>query len=608
MNGADILLKGLNLKTQKKGGRRQMDNERIQTKVFRIRQLLESSVVYQVPRFQRPYSWSRVHWKTFLEDIENTCHLSKDGMPYLHFLGAIITMARPSGVEVVAPYILVDGQQRLITIALLLAAIRNRAAEAGLSSLSHELDKLLRNADEELELKVQPTEFDEAALRGIIRGTPLEELHSPIGNAYSFFTDKLKGRPPEELEVLAKALLDQTEVVRIHLSQGENAYRIFESLNYKGSPLTPADLVRNYLFMRLAAEGKEKEKETYEKVWAPVEEAYKKVFPPSPANSIPHLERMSLGIWHYVRTNGEEIPWDATYPALIDRLNATLKEGKATESFALELKDSLADYLFFERPHLETNPKLQRRLEAFRILGFGVAAPLVMALKQRIRKGVLDIEDADQVLAVMEAYYLHRILASVPTNTVGRTVLSVLKNGLLDEPNPAEKVRRFLKGLSGNRRWPDREELEKRNAERSIYVWDGGGRDPRTSHAYYILKRIEQYLWKKLKRKELPNLENLTLEHIMPRTLSEAWKAEIGIDWERTHKSHLNALGNLTLTGYNQEMGNKPFSEKLKVLRESTLSINQEYFRSVSLERWDEQAIRERTKWLLDLVYEIWPA
>ncbi|MCX7802578.1 MAG: DUF262 domain-containing HNH endonuclease family protein [Meiothermus ruber] len=559
-----------------------------------LRQLLEGSKVYRVPLFQRPYTWGKLNWQALWDDLEGTF-----GSPsYRHFLGPILTIAHPATPVGIAPYTIVDGQQRLVTVALLLAALRDKAKDCQLSPLPAQLDDLLKNryTNPPDDLKIQPTHADQAAFGAIVRPSGSgAATGSLINKVYDFFrnkiTDWLNSHTCPDLIRLANTLLDQMVVVHITLGEKDSAYRIFESLNYKGVPLTLVDLVRNYLFMQLSTAAVA----VHTSTWSPIEADYQKHFPPSAKNNTRHLDEMSDGVWHYVRMGGDEIRRPDAYPALVKKHQHWVSSKRSPVDFVQDLAESLKDYLHFQVPSLEPKP-LRERFEALVALKFGAAAPLVMALKKRVRDGKLTDKTAAVVLKVLEAYYVHRLLAGLPTNSLGRVVLEVLRNGILDEKDPVVALCKFLKDRPAQMRWPSRAEVENGLPKQNV-----------ETYAPYLLRRLEQQLWKTLGRKETPTLEGLTLEHIMPKTMNTHWKSELGADWVRVHREYLHTLPNLTLTGYNAEMGNKPYAEKLDYLKKSTLSLNQEYFGKSAPTRWDENALKHRAAWLIDLIFAVWP-
>ncbi|MDE3078169.1 MAG: DUF262 domain-containing protein, partial [Chloroflexota bacterium] len=254
---------------------------------------------YVVPYFQRAYSWGRQQWNTLLDDI---LELYESGSPHGHFLGSIVLLAengafpgpgdgggrpltQPRGIGSSprkgtrggsagqtggpAPTLLIDGQQRLVTLCLFLCAVRDLARDT-LPELAERIHAscLVNEAPPgPYQLKVTCTYQDRAAFASVVglagdhfplppgegQGEGKHLVFSPITDAYAVFKSALSSEVQKGLDLvrLEEILLRQLSFVAITLDSEDNPYRIFESLNAKGMPLTQGDLLRNYFFMRL---------------------------------------------------------------------------------------------------------------------------------------------------------------------------------------------------------------------------------------------------------------------------------------------------------------------------------------------------------------------
>ena len=242
----------------------------------RLRALLEGQQHYVIPLFQRPYSWQRNDWETLWNDIIETYRFNPAGG---HFLGSIVSKSLPGTPEGVSPYIVIDGQQRLTTLSIVIAALRDRISKENPAAGERITDLCLMNkyAKDEYRYKIRPTQADRPAYFAVIDGNDNfaeEEEQNPIRQAYDFFSDALDKSADEEddelldLARLERLLLDEVEVVSITLGDDDNEYRIFESLNWKGAPLSQADLLRNYFFMRIPAD---QQQTLYDSVWLPMQ-------------------------------------------------------------------------------------------------------------------------------------------------------------------------------------------------------------------------------------------------------------------------------------------------------------------------------------------------
>ncbi len=238
----------------------------------KLQTILEGTQQYVVPLFQRPYSWEKKQWEVLWEDLTE---LTEQETIRPHFMGSIVTIQDDSVPEGVSQYLLIDGQQRLTTILILLAVVRDRAKQnpdAEVCELGEEINEtiLINRFKKGLErYKLQPTQSDRPDFHKIIdAGSPSSEK-SLINECYRFFDKELK-KQAIDLNYIKKAIIGGLSLVSITLDDDENPYLVFESLNAKGKPLTQADLIRNYFFMRIQVG---KQEEIYAQYWEPMQNA-----------------------------------------------------------------------------------------------------------------------------------------------------------------------------------------------------------------------------------------------------------------------------------------------------------------------------------------------
>ncbi len=232
-----------------------------------VQKILGGVQQYVIPMFQRPYSWKERQWATLWTDLEELCEESK---PRNHFIGSVVTMPDRSVPEGVSKFVLIDGQQRITTLLLLLAALRDKARREEESKLADKIDDLLlknRHQDDTDIYKVLPTQADRPAFCAIMDAeTPA--LEEGVAKAYAYFDKKLRTFPTSSLDRLHYVVCKNLVLVSIVLDRDDNPYLIFESLNAKGQPLTQADLIRNFFFMRLNAKTQET---AFRKYWQPMQ-------------------------------------------------------------------------------------------------------------------------------------------------------------------------------------------------------------------------------------------------------------------------------------------------------------------------------------------------
>ncbi len=283
----------------------------MQASETKLRQLIEGTKQYVIPLFQRPYSWSEKQWKTLWSDVvEQSRH--DDGRP--HFFGSIVTTPAKSVPQGVGKYLLIDGQQRITTVQVLLAAIRDTAIRLGDAKLHDRIDgQYLTNAYEEDDerLKVLPTQDDRAAFRAIIRKGEIPE--NRLRSCYQFFLSRLERFAADQLEPIHLAVVNRLSLVSITCDEHDNPHLIFESLNAKGEKLTPADLIRNFLLMRVHVGDQER---LFNAHWLPIQHAMGPV--------------LTEFVRHYLMKEGKILTEADVYFELKDRLaNSTPAQAEA---------------------------------------------------------------------------------------------------------------------------------------------------------------------------------------------------------------------------------------------------------------------------------------
>lgn len=217
----------------------------MQAKETKLQDIIEGTKQYVIPLFQRTYSWTTKEWEVLWKDLIELCEAEN---PRTHFIGSIVNIPTVSVPEGVAKYLLIDGQQRLTTIFIIFALLRDKANESNNSIFADEINNTLLVNPYKKEndyFKLMPTQVDRQAYKAIIQGENLS-CDSQIKNAYTFFSKKLKQHQSLDHEKLKKILTSNFSMVSIVLNADDNPYLVFESLNAKGRPLTQADLIRNY--------------------------------------------------------------------------------------------------------------------------------------------------------------------------------------------------------------------------------------------------------------------------------------------------------------------------------------------------------------------------
>lgn len=240
-----------------------------------LQELLEGAKQYQVPLYQRTYSWQQAQLGRLWDDIIKLAADRSDVPGATHFIGSLVLAPSPSiGPTGVAQYLVVDGQQRLTTLSILLIALRDHQAESGDPTHRDRVnEQFLINKwkSEQQRLKLSPTQADRAAYIACLDSTPDAGGADRIGSAYRFFRSRLQAvddpDDPADVQRLEDAVVGGLALVSVTAQGDDNVYRIFESLNNTGLRLSQGDLIRNYLFMRLPTRAEV----VYESLWLPMQ-------------------------------------------------------------------------------------------------------------------------------------------------------------------------------------------------------------------------------------------------------------------------------------------------------------------------------------------------
>ena len=533
-----------------------------------------------IPLFQRAYSWDSKDWGTFWDDL--MAQYDEEDRSS-HFMGAIVTVPVKSVPVGVGKHLVIDGQQRLTTLSLLLAAIRDQAAASNDNVTEGIIGDLLLNRHYQTpdDLKLVPTQVDRAAYNAVVYRrdlTPYEE--SGVVQSYRYFRRKLTGADDDGQPIVPsttlQAIQQSLQVVMINLGESDDPYLIFESLNHKGKPLNQADLVRNYVLMRFqhsTTAGGEQEV-AYEELWRPMETHL--------GASMPEFLR------HYGMRHGRNVRKGDIYTAAKAEFEKA-KDVDSVRSLLGDMKHAAVGYEKFIRPDEEPNERIAKRLAGIQELDSTVFYPMLLRLYRSWRKDTLSGDEFVHCLDIFESFYVRRLVCGVPTNALNKMTLELCSN--LPEDAPHIWLRdRLLQGSSG-RRWPTDEEFGEALVTQRLY--------PRRRIARYMLAALEEAF----EHKEAVDSSSATMEHIMPQTLSEPWKAELGPDYLAIHEKWLDTLGNLTLTGYNPELGNLPFEEKKRKLLNTHFEMSREI---LQLARWGASEIEARGKRLAALALTRW--
>lgn len=372
-------------------------------------------------------------------------------------------------------------------------------------------------------------------------------------------------------------------LVSITLNDDDNPYLIFESLNYKGEPLTQADLIRNYFFLQIP---KEMHDEVYADFWLPMQEDFKSVAKGK------YLHELTLAFWQYLRKDGVSLKQSQIYQVFKQSF-----EGKSSDALQ-ELKQVIEFANYYRRihfPEIEEEVRLARWFKRFKRLDFTTCYPLLLNLYHDYKNKLISLVDFEEALRFIESYFVRRLLCGMPSNALDK-VFNALYREIKDcqADNLNNQLRTILLSLQRTQIWPDDNSLRRSIVEEKLYT------DRRNDRVKLILESLSEEL-----SKEQIKVENLTVEHIMPQTLTHEWISMLGANANDHHEKWLHTLGNLTLTAYNSELSNKPFADKLVYLSQRSSFALNHYFRDVSA--WNASEIQRRGNYLAEIAVKVWP-
>lgn len=543
----------------------------------RVIQYFDGTKQYVIPLFQRPYTWDQPKWETLWQDILG--QYDQGAVGTTHFMGAVVSVPAKSVPVGVSKYLVVDGQQRLTTIALLLCALKPYLNGQDSGKVEDYLTN--RHYDGPDRLKLLPTHGDrpfytELALRGVV---PADGL---MREAVLYFRKRIEdtdlNEQPIKPELLLQTIEQSLQVVMINLSDTDDPYLIFESLNAKGEPLTQADLVRNYILMRfknsLQANGEQEQ--VYLKLWKPLQDSL--------GGGLTEFLR------HYGMKEGDDIKQNGIYAAIKKRISE-LKEPAEVEAELTKMKRHGDFYSSFVNPDLCPLPKVRAHLQAFIDINSTTCYALLLRLFDSHQRSAITTQELEKSLGILESFLVRRSLCGLPTNALNKIFPQLARD--YREKDVCAWLSGFLLEGAGPRRWPNDEELRQAILSQPQY-----GRKT----TKYVLLKIE----KSFDHKEPVDFAgaDLTIEHVLPQTLNDAWCEALGPNFEVIHARAVNTLGNLTLTGYNPELGNMPFKDKKQFFEDSHLEINKWI---AAQDKWDENSIADRAETLTDSTFDFWP-
>ena len=444
--------------------------------------------------------------------------------------------------------------------------------------------------EEERKVKLKPIKKDMQAFDALLY-LPKEKYikESNVTRNYDFFYDEIQkcGLKLDDLFDCIKKL----EVINIKLEEGDDAQLIFESLNSTGLDLSEADKIRNYLLMSLTPDEQD---QLYTKYWNPIEESTD--YDPTPF------------VRDYLTMKQRKI-------GRLDKIYFIFKEYADNNSIAR--KDLLADMYHYARIYRQIDKcdigveRLNLKLSQLKTLDSTIAYPFYLAFFDYAEETQMQDAEKFQVLDIIEAYWARRIICNLPSNalnkvfaTLHKDVTTLISKNIQPDgskPSYISVLTYILLKKARSSVFPLDEEVKSDFAVRQVYKMPAPLR-------MFIIERLENQ--DNNERHDVVKLlseKNISIEHIMPQTLSDEWKESLGKKWETIHQQYLHTMANLTLTGYNSQYSNLPFLKKRdmdKGFKDSAFRLNNDV---KQFSKWTEKEILQRQRTLTSIFMKLWP-
>lgn len=550
--------------------------------------LLKKSNQFVVPIYQRAYAWTRSEVEQLWSDVLRAGSNESLGA---HFTGSVVYVEKaPGAITDIEPNLIIDGQQRVTTVTLILAALAERLD--GLPDDQREpvdgfsprkiRNRYLLNDDEEGErrYKLALSQGDRAALFAIVDRISLDDhVSSRVVENFELIRQALAA-PGTDLAVICRGLA-KLVVVDVHLERGvDNPQLVFEAMNSTGKKLSQADLIRNFVLMDLKPSAQDK---LYTQYWRPMEVDF---------GAAAYESQFDQFVRHFLTVTTGAIPRVADiYEAFKDYAHDMSAAGESVTDLVVRLRE-------YSRRFCAIALGQERRLAlrtAFKDLDqikADVVYPFLLEAYTDHELGTITESELLEIVELVTSYVFRRAVCRIPTNSLNTTFSTFSKS--IRKDRYVESVKAHFLAMKSYRSFPSDAEFTEALRTTDLYHFQ---------RRSYFLRLLENH-----GRKEHVSIEDYTIEHILPQNenLSDAWRAALGEDWQDIQATYLHTLGNLTLTGYNSEYSDHPFERKRDMeggFRDSPLRLNQELGR---LEAWGPDQIEARATALAERAVEIW--
>ncbi len=587
----------------------------MKTDILTPKSLFQKDIRYTIPEFQRPYVWNQDdQWEPLWDDVRNTSEqyleeldrsdnnsIEAEQRTLPHFLGAVVLQQVQTSSKDIEQREVIDGQQRIITLQLLLDAVQYVCEELELKPEAKRLAKLVTNdedliTEENQVFKLWPSRSNREAFKHAMdNGLPTNEYEdSLIVQAHQFFQTQvrewLKSDPTatsRRIEALEATVSGRLQMVVIDLNYDDNPHIIFETLNARGTPLLESDLIKNYAMSRLD------QRRRADLLWENLDDEWWRVEIGRGRMRRPRIDVL-LNYWLAMRTT-DEVFLGSTFNKFKDHADKL-----PIDDVMSEVRRDLENYRLFETGPRTTDEDLFHYRT--QVMQAGAITPALLLLL------LAPYEKRIKALQALESFLVRRMIDLRSTKDYNRLTLNLVgelsRQGL---DNADSVVANFLKRQTADsREWPNDEALIHSLETRPLYRILTRGR------LRLILEGIERNLRIPMSE-EQEVLKNLTIEHVMPQSWEANWP--LPEDTEKVEGTAIrnrlvHTIGNLTLVNrrLNATLSNAPWDNKRKTLAgHSVLLLNKGLLEESQDAIWDEQFIQSRSKRMAALISDVWP-
>lgn len=538
---------------------------------------------YCIPVYQRDYAWTAEQCEKLFEDI--VLAYKKDRP---HFCGSFV-YAPLNNKNHIDYYIIIDGQQRFTTLYILIKALadcaQDPAEKESLEKYLYNEDKFNRyNFDEKSKLKLKPVKTDNDQLQLLMSGQIDDMDKSKSGIIYHNYmlfkdlTESFLNENPDNTVMMIHDGIDNLICADIRLDQEDDAQEIFERINSTGIKLGLADLIRNYVLMT-----DDDQERLYDEYWLPTQELLTKE----------NLESYFLDYLNF------KLDGFTKESSAYSDFKQVYRDGRYTnESMLQEIYHYAKYYHTFYYGDNNLSDEINDALLGLRKLNQTTVYLFLFSIFDDYEEGIIDQTELGKILRLLLSYSIRRLICEIGSNSLRgfyKTLYSRVFNRAENKDHYYDAIVSFMLQITSKDAIPNDEYFVTALKERNLYR--------KNALCKYLLATIEN------QGKESVVTDNLTIEHIMPqnKNLSTAWQKMLGGEWEFVREKYLHTLGNLTLTGYNSELGDKPFDEKKDLLSDTITHVVVLYSDVKDKDSWNADTIEARADRLATLIKNLFP-